>query len=143
MPRSRPGPAIAFPSSMSEPVVGSSRPATMRRIVDFPQPEGPSRAQRSLSRTSKETSATAWIRSPEPMRNSFERSTTESFVFRRRSLMRVPPVAMPCEVGFGVPEPESSGRIGGCAAAADPAGSEGSLTGASAYPAAVAGRVQV
>ena len=48
MPRSRPGPAIALPSSMSEPAPGSSSPATMRRTVDLPQPEGPSRAQSSL-----------------------------------------------------------------------------------------------
>ena len=132
MPRSLPGPAIAFPSSMSEPAVGSSRPATMRRIVDFPQPEGPSRAQRSLSRTSKETSATACILSPEPKRNSFERSTTESLVLCRRSFMAGPPNARLRVAGCGVPEAESPGRTGGTTAG--PAESEGSLVGSSAYP---------
>ena len=33
--------------------VARIRPATMRRIVDLPQPEGPSRASTSLGRTSR------------------------------------------------------------------------------------------
>ena len=64
MPRSRPAPEISWPSSSRRPSVGSSSPATMRRTVDLPQPEGPSRTQSSLSLTSKDTSLTAWMASP-------------------------------------------------------------------------------
>ena len=41
------------------PGVGSSRPATMRRVVDLPQPEGPTRTTNSLSSTVRWKSFTA------------------------------------------------------------------------------------
>src|ERR1700751_2811799 len=41
MPRSLPGPVIALPYIATLPVVGSSKPATMRSSVDFPQPDAP------------------------------------------------------------------------------------------------------
>src|SRR5262249_49756907 len=45
------------------PEVISSRPATIRSVVDLPQPEGPTRTMNSLSRMCKFTSLTAWTSS--------------------------------------------------------------------------------
>ena len=39
----------SLPSMYSSPLVISSRPATMRRVVDLPQPDGPTRTTNSLS----------------------------------------------------------------------------------------------
>src|SRR5467141_3035212 len=41
MPRSLAGPAIGLPRTVTAPIVGSSKPATMRNRVDLPQPEAP------------------------------------------------------------------------------------------------------
>jgi hypothetical protein len=41
IPRSAPGPVILRPDTMISPEVGLSRPATRRRKVDLPQPDGP------------------------------------------------------------------------------------------------------
>src|ERR671933_143726 len=49
MPRSAPGPRTSRPSRSTRPAVGRSRPATMRRSVDFPQPDGPRMAMKSFS----------------------------------------------------------------------------------------------
>ena len=43
MPRSLPGPVMGLPSTETSPVVGSSKPATIRSNVDLPQPEAPIR----------------------------------------------------------------------------------------------------
>src|SRR3974390_2198717 len=43
MPRSLPGPLMRLPSTRTSPVVGSSKPAMMRSMVDLPQPEAPIR----------------------------------------------------------------------------------------------------
>src|SRR5258708_4749760 len=73
MPRSRPGPVTGVPFTSTSPLSGWSRPAMMRRTVDFPQPGGPSRTRNSpTSRpsaakafsTSKLTSSSARIVSP-------------------------------------------------------------------------------
>ena len=40
-PRSPPGPCTARPSSSTSPEVAGSSPATMRRNVVLPQPDGP------------------------------------------------------------------------------------------------------
>src|SRR5690242_19243391 len=45
------------------PEVIDSRPATMRRVVVLPQPDGPTRTTNSLSRISRLTSLTAWTSS--------------------------------------------------------------------------------
>jgi len=42
------------------PLVMSSSPAIMRRVVDLPQPDGPTSATNSLSAISRSTSFTAW-----------------------------------------------------------------------------------
>src|SRR5882757_1984445 len=47
MPRSLPGPVTGLPSTVTSPVVGSSKPATMRSKVDLPQPEAPMRKTNS------------------------------------------------------------------------------------------------
>ncbi len=44
---------------MTSPSVSSSRPATIRSSVDFPQPEGPTSTMNSPSAISIETSLTA------------------------------------------------------------------------------------
>jgi hypothetical protein len=47
------------PPMLMVPPVTLSSPATMRKVVDFPQPDGPSRIMNSPSRISSETSRTA------------------------------------------------------------------------------------
>ena len=53
---------VAF-AEMHAPAVGSTKPATMRRVVVLPQPEGPSRTRNSPSATSSDTSSAA-LKSP-------------------------------------------------------------------------------
>src|SRR5687767_11536137 len=43
------------------PESGFSRPAIIRRVVVFPQPDGPSKPKNSPCRTSSETSSTAFV----------------------------------------------------------------------------------
>ena len=47
------------PPSRTMPLVGSMKPATMRKVVVLPQPEGPSSTRNSPSATRSETSRTA------------------------------------------------------------------------------------
>ena len=44
---------MSFPSSSRRPALMSSRPATMRSVVDLPQPEGPTSTISSPSFTSR------------------------------------------------------------------------------------------
>ena len=46
-PRSGPGPVMRWPSTATEPVVGSRKPAMVFSSVVLPQPEGPSRQMNS------------------------------------------------------------------------------------------------
>src|SRR5215203_2830234 len=58
--RSRGGTSLTrLPSIKISPDVGSSRPATMRIVVVFPQPEGPSSTRNSRSAMSRLRSCTA------------------------------------------------------------------------------------
>ena len=50
---------MRFPSMKRSPELISSSPATMRRVVDFPQPEGPTKMINSLSSISRLKSFTA------------------------------------------------------------------------------------
>ena len=50
---------ISLPSMYSSPALISSRPAIIRRVVDLPQPEGPTSTMNSLSDTSRLKSWTA------------------------------------------------------------------------------------
>ena len=60
--RSRGGRSFASsPSSSTAPVVGSSRPATIRSTVDLPQPDGPSSTMNSPSLTSRLMVSTATV----------------------------------------------------------------------------------
>src|SRR4051812_26401592 len=43
----------------TDPALGSSRPATIRSVVVFPQPEGPSKAKNDPSATARLRSSTA------------------------------------------------------------------------------------
>src|SRR3984957_6878431 len=59
MPRSRPGPVMALPPIDASPVVGSSKPAMMRKSVDFPQPHAPIRQTNSPCGMARSTGASA------------------------------------------------------------------------------------
>ena len=50
---------ISLPSMYSSPALISSRPATMRSVVDLPQPDGPTRTMNSRSAMSRLNSCTA------------------------------------------------------------------------------------
>src|SRR6516225_6684721 len=52
-------PVTSVPSSRTLPAVGCSKPATSRRVVVFPQPEGPSREKNSPLCTVKSIPSTA------------------------------------------------------------------------------------
>ena len=52
-------PVTSLPAISITPLVGSSRPAIMRNVVDLPQPEGPSRTASVPGSTSKDTLSTA------------------------------------------------------------------------------------
>ena len=49
-----------FPPMRRVPLVVSSSPATIRSVVVFPQPDGPTRTMNSPSATSMSMSLTAW-----------------------------------------------------------------------------------
>ena len=55
------------PSMLIVPPVASSRPAIMRRSVDLPQPEGPTRTRNSPLWISSETSSTATTPPPKTL----------------------------------------------------------------------------
>src|SRR5881409_3285835 len=76
MPRSGPGPVMALPRSSASPVVAGNSPATMLRMVLFPQPEGPRKTRNSptpgSSRTVRLTSRTASKARPSGFTNVLE-----------------------------------------------------------------------
>ncbi len=49
----------SLPPNFTWPAVGSMKPATMRRVVVLPQPDGPSSTRNSPSLMPSETSRTA------------------------------------------------------------------------------------
>src|SRR5664279_2441768 len=61
MPRSAPGAAMRWPSSSTSPEVGWSRPATMRKSVLLPQPEGPRMVTKSFSATCRSVASSACV----------------------------------------------------------------------------------
>src|SRR5664279_3397476 len=63
MPRSAPGATIRLPSSRTSPAVGPSRPATMRKSVLLPQPDGPRMVTKSFSATCRSVASSASVRS--------------------------------------------------------------------------------
>src|ERR1041384_7367772 len=63
MPRSLPGALTRAPRTVTSPVVGSSKPATMRSKVDFPQPEAPIRQTNCPLSIARSTRASASISS--------------------------------------------------------------------------------
>ena len=64
IPRSAPGAVTGEPSSTTRPVVGVSRPATMRSSVDLPQPDGPRIVMKSLSSTASVVGCSATVGAP-------------------------------------------------------------------------------
>ena len=69
---------MSRPSRMIWPLVGFSRPATHRRQVVFPQPEGPTRVTNSSSPMSRLIPSTA-TSVPWTVSNSFLRSLISIF----------------------------------------------------------------
>src|SRR5215813_9687874 len=65
MPRSLPGPVTGLPWTVTSPLVGSSKPATMRSKVDLPHPDAPIRQTNSPHAMVRSTRASASI-SPSP-----------------------------------------------------------------------------
>src|SRR5262249_12695046 len=63
---SGPGPGTGRPSTHTEPPVGTSKPATRRRQVVLPQPDGPTIATNSRSATVRSTRSRAGT--PTPLR---------------------------------------------------------------------------
>src|SRR5215216_6758928 len=57
-------PTMSRPCSRIWPLVGSSKPAIMRRVVVLPQPDGPSREKNSPSANSFSTAASSFAASP-------------------------------------------------------------------------------
>src|ERR1700733_3990249 len=72
MPRA--GDDTTFPPMLISPEVGCSRPATQRKVVVLPQPDGPSSTTISPAGTAKLTPSTAG----RPIANCLRRSVTSS-----------------------------------------------------------------
>src|SRR5258705_5698989 len=70
----RPGDDTRRPAMLISPEVGCSRPATQRKVVVLPQPEGPSRTTISPAGTAKLTPSIAG----RPIENCLRRSVTSS-----------------------------------------------------------------
>src|ERR1700688_2612440 len=101
MPRA--GDDTTRPAMLISPEVGCSRPATQRKVVVLPQPEGPSRTTISPAGTAKLTPSIAG----RPIENCFRRSVTSS-VALMISLASRPQPSLPVPeslVPFGNPRP--------------------------------------
>ena len=68
-------PTMSRPWSRIWPLVGSSKPAIIRRVVVLPQPDGPSIEKNSPSAMRRSTCSTA-LTSCEPVANSFSTPTS-------------------------------------------------------------------
>ena len=55
---------MRLPSMIKSPEEISSKPAIIRKVVDFPQPEGPTKAMNSFGSTSKLKFVTAFLSAP-------------------------------------------------------------------------------
>src|ERR1700761_6772782 len=93
----RPGDDTTRPAMLISPLVGCSSPATQRRVVVLPQPEGPSSTTISPAGIEKLTPSMAG----QPIANCLRRSVTSSVpVMRMLSRIRSLPVAVdPVPVG--------------------------------------------
>src|ERR1700681_3773496 len=89
--RSGPGPVTRLFPTVSEPVVGKSSPAAMRRHVVLPHPEGPTTATNSFSRTSKLTLSTAAISLPSRRNSRVTPSNTILLIADARCSWQGPP----------------------------------------------------
>src|SRR5262245_29205275 len=94
------------------PAVTSSSPARSRRIVDFPQPDGPTRTMNSPSAMSRDTSSTATT-SPS---NSFDTPSKTIFAIRSSFLFLRHRLALrPCPAAVPAVEPGRGQRLAGAA----------------------------
>jgi hypothetical protein len=66
MPFSRLGPSTRRPAMRTSPVVGTSRPPTIRITVVLPQPDGPTKTTNSPSPMASESGSTTGIAAPRP-----------------------------------------------------------------------------
>src|SRR6202162_379789 len=85
----RPGDDTRRPAMLISPDVGCSRPATQRKVVVLPQPDGPSSTTISPAGTAKLTPSTAG----RPIANCLRRSLTSSAALLFL-LPRLPPLAI-------------------------------------------------
>src|SRR5258708_43122 len=79
MPRA--GDDTRYPAMLISPEVGCSRPATQRKVVVLPQPDGPSSTTISPAGTAKLTPSIAG----RPIENCLRRSVTSSVAIRNKS----------------------------------------------------------
>ena len=63
------------------PALTSSSPASIRRVVDLPQPEGPTRTMNSPSRISRSMPGTAGLSAPGYQRWAFSKVTVAMVLF--------------------------------------------------------------
>src|SRR5580704_11828752 len=98
MPRS--GDDTTRPAMLIVPLVGCSRPATQRRVVVLPQPEGPSKTTISPAGTAKLTPSIAG----RPIENCLRRSVTSSVAVMTSRLLRSLAIAEGL-IPFGDPRP--------------------------------------
>jgi hypothetical protein len=82
--------ARGAPSNVTRPPVGASRPATIWRRVDFPQPDGPRIVTNSPAATSSETSSSATSRPPAGAGYTFESESTRTRTVARRDRRQWP-----------------------------------------------------
>ena len=87
MPFSRLGPSTRRPSSRISPVLGVSRPPTIRMTVVLPQPDGPTNTTNSPSEMASDSGSTTGIDGPP--------CSEKTFVSRRNSMKpSLPAIAM-------------------------------------------------
>src|SRR3954464_3692549 len=88
----RPGAETTRPAMLISPDVGCSSPATQRKVVVLPQPDGPSSTTISPAGTAKLTPSIAG----RPTKNCFRRSVTSSVaVMRKPASLRVRSLPVP------------------------------------------------
>ncbi len=64
-------PRTGWPCQYTSPALEGESPVSMRRRVDFPQPEGPSRAMIFPGYTARSVAEMTWMRVPSGLRVKF------------------------------------------------------------------------
>src|ERR1700724_1412428 len=93
MPRA--GDDTTRPAMLISPDVGCSRPATQRKVVVLPQPEGPSRTTISPAGTAKLTPSIAGRPTENCLRRSLTSSVAVMILLPRRRSLAIPESLVP------------------------------------------------